>query len=112
MSASLVALLAAADAKVAGPDFNAESFARREDALARFGQTAAYETVVGPEITVDALAADLIPKLQDHLRSKGMAPGGGPGLLVWIWFGEHAYLFSGRAIFERLDGAGRLLLPG
>jgi hypothetical protein len=112
MSPELATLLATAEARIDGLDFNAESFARRAAAEAAHGHAVVYEVVLEADATLPGLAQDLLPKLQDHLRSKGLSPAGAPGLLVWLWWQDRAHLFSGPVLLERLAAATRPALPG
>ena len=115
MEAWIEAVLARAEARVAGLDFNAESYARRAEMEAREGQAVSYEVTLEGSPDQHTFVAQTLDRLQIHLQGKKFDPTRSRGLLVWVWRDGEAHLFTGprfREALESLDPtAPQLLLP-
>lgn len=102
MNPWIAELLGSAERAVEGPEFNAASFAAREAAEAAHGMAVAYELSLDGEERVEDFAPAALEKLGEHMEAKRLPREGAPGLLVWVWLGSRAHLFSGRAFADQL----------
>lgn len=59
-----------------------------------------YEIVLGASATWDGFLREQIPRLTEHLASKGLPILGGPSVVVSIWRGDQMFMFTSPRLFE------------
>ena len=95
-------LLSRAHTVVDGRELNAV-LSKQRDELARHHSTVfAYELVLDQGGDWSAFVSNLVPKLTEHLRVKGLGLTGGPGVLLTLWCEDRAHILDCASFFEAL----------
>ncbi len=105
-------LLAQATEVVEGQCFNQRAWELREATK----NALSYEISEPGDEAFEAFVQRTRVRLQIHLQAKSRPTQGDAGLLLWIWYQEKAYLYSGSLLLDYLLAVhpkpGLVLAPG